>query len=172
MTAPSTSCWDMVEDDGGARRPTLEDLGGAELEDAAGSDAPPRDGSELYADMVNQNHSAIAGACRTVPLLTFTLRFVAGAPEIASFQCVREDFEVANLTLADAGNGNTTVAWDDWRLPPMTCDPHLTINEFSASVNTGCVEIVSSPPTGKQQIRIRTQQGTTLTDIRCTVSIH
>lgn len=172
MTSPATSTWAFTEEEGGAQRPTLVTLGGGLTVDAEGTEAPPRDGTELYADMVNQWQTALAGVCQTVPFLTFTIAFAGGVPFIAAFQCTRPEFEVSDLAVTDNATGDTFVAWDSWRLPPITCDPHLSINEFSTSVNTGCIEVATSPPAGKTQIRIRTQQGSTLTNIRCTASIQ
>lgn len=144
--APETLTWDLGEDDGGARRPSIADLGGATVED----EAPlPDKASMLYADQVNQWAKQLAAFAKIVPSAKISVRFTAGSPAIIAAggpgtAVVPDLFEVT-----DNGPGDTTIAWDAGVLPlPTGIQPEVTMNQdgdfsINAVLGTNSVRVKS-----------------------------
>ena len=130
MTAPEDLTWDIALVDGGARRPSLEDCGGADVEN---DDPPPDETSELTALKCNQWSRQIAAMGRMLPSAGVGIRFNAGVPVIYQAtgpgeQVVAEDF----FTVVDVLTGHTEIRWDEGTLPIPILPPVVSRNTMSA----------------------------------------
>lgn len=163
MAAADELTWDDTT--GGVRRPSLADLGGADLEDDT-SYPPATDGSELYALMCNQWTKQIAALGRVCPACVMTIAFSAGAPYIDKLASASANLVIGDFTLTDNGSGDTTIAWAANKLPAMSTDPVATPNAIGGDT-TAQVSVVSAT-----SIRVQTYAGGVIADTRVTVTIY
>lgn len=171
MAAEKVYTFDRADADGGACRPSLAQIGDAELVDDV--DFPPvPDGSEPYADQLNQRAMQIHGAAKMIDAAKFVVDWSGGAPVLAFFKCPGDtqligDFVVA---AAGAGTGDFTITFTTTKLPPLSSAVTVTCNALSDSVGVGTVQF-ASPLATQTQIRVQTRTGGTLANVRCTVWI-
>lgn len=164
MAAEETLTWEIPVIDGGARRPTLADLGGADFLDDDDY-PPPRDGSEPYATEYNQTKKQIRAVASVAPSAILTVGFAAGVPFLDKFMAPSSDLVAGDFTIGDASLGVTTIEWPAGSLPEMVCDPMVSVNQGTQA--TASVEVTS--PT---EILVRTNSSGSPTDLRFTVAIY
>lgn len=123
MTAPNDLTWDLDI----PRRPSLDDVGGAALEDDAKK--PPIPPKMPYAAQLNQWAMQIERLSAVTPVAVFTVTFSAGTPTVNSFQCMRTGMLTSDFTVTDNGNGDTTITWAANTFPTPTAQPSVSINE-------------------------------------------
>lgn len=186
MSALVELSWDVAAVDGGARRPSLADIGGALLEDKGGS-APPKTGTHLYADMGNQWEKQLAAIGRVVSPVIITIDFSAGVPFIDKIQCASAVMVAGDFAVSDDGTGVTRLQWTSTKFPTPTCDPEgPSINSTTGSPALGVVELklnwagsgagASTP--GTHRIIVTTWTAATdvapavLANIRCTIRLN
>ncbi len=127
--APETSTWDLDVADGGPRRPSLADVGGAQQ--INGTPAP--DPTMPNAQGLNQHEFQLAALGAVVPFLEVSVHYTAGVPSIVSFASTSSVLAIGDL-IADGsgGTGDVTVWWPSTLLPPTGVRPTAAIN-FDAS---------------------------------------
>ncbi len=178
--------YDIAADEGGARRPDIEDVGGARLEDdTEPGHEPNRSGVDPYAAMLNQLQMLATAHGRVASSVIATIDFAAAAPFIDRIQGLRSDLVANDLEVFDDGTGITRIEWTSTLLPAPTCDPELTINGGAAptlgkiemKLNwSGAVAGASTP--GTHRIIITTWTAATesvaaaLVNVRCTFRIN
>lgn len=109
------------------RRPTVDDLGGAQFEDDPVM--PPVPPHEKGARAENQQERVLAGVCQTAFALCVSVEFAAGDPVLVGYATVGNRLQTEDITLTDDGDGNTIVSWPAGMLPERTTRPILTLNE-------------------------------------------
>lgn len=172
MAASETLVFDIAAVDGGARRPSLDDVGSAILEDKAGTKAPPQDGKHLYKNMCNQWQLLLAALGRTAHPVIITVGFSGGTPFIDKIQAAGTNVVSADFTLVDNGVGSTSIQWTGTTLPAPTCDPLLSLS--SVGVHCGGAILTLNATPGVHDITVRTTVGATgaAADVRFTVAIN
>lgn len=171
MAADKVYTFDRLDADGGACRPSLAQIGDAELEDD--DEFPPvHDGSEPYADQLNQRAMQIHGAAKMIPSAKFTVAWSGPTPDIVFFKCPGETQVKSDFTIAAAGGGTGefTITFTSTKLPPPGADPTVTCNALSDAVGVATIS-VDSPSAGLTQVHVQTRVGGTLTNVRCTVTL-
>jgi hypothetical protein len=171
---PAVSTWDILAADGGARRPSLNDVGGCELvEDAIM--VPPTNGTQLYKLMLEQWQRQLYAVAKTIPSATITLDFSAGTPFIDKLMApgtLHVPSGVgATFLLTDNANGDTTITWASWRLPPFEAAPTGTVNDLVITSPTVQVDVVAAAA-GFSAVRVKTKDAGTLRDLRVTIEIR
>lgn len=155
-----------------AMRPSLNNLGGAELVDDETFGAITKDGSEPYSKMLNQRAMQIRGAAHMIDSARLTVDWVVGVPTLVTLRAPGTALVVGDFTVAVAGGGtgDFTVTWTTTKLPPFGCDPIVTPNALGDT--TAVCTIASATPTATQtQIRVQTRTGGALANVRCTIHI-
>lgn len=150
-----------------ARRPSLNDLGGAAKVDDA--EFPPDPQTMATAQNWNQFARLLEGIGKQIPFITITVNFSAGAPFIASVQCMRSTITTASFpTPTDNGNGDTTIDWTAiaTQFPPSNQAPEVHLIGDAAML----VPTADTSTANKVRIRTRNSAGT-LTDMAFKVKI-
>jgi hypothetical protein len=161
-TAPDgVSTWDV---EGAARRPGLTDCGNAALVNHA-TKPPPKNGTFPEAGWLNQLQRLAAAMGKMVANAKLTIDFDGGSPEIVTIQTPGDNLTALSFDVIDDGDGITTIEWEEGVLPPVTCDPELTIN--ATGNNSG--NVVKQ---GDRSFQVETRQGGVLTNLRFTISIN
>jgi hypothetical protein len=174
MAANPVNTWEILPASGGAHRPSLADMGGAALANDT-SNPPVGDGTQPTDAMLNQGQYQAYAQGQTAHSARITVKFSSG-PVIDRLQTCSSLLSSANFTLTrtagGAGAGDVTIDWLTGVLPPLICDPMVTINDVTQlTANAPLVQVVASPPAGHVQIRIVTPLAGTPTDMRFTVSV-
>jgi hypothetical protein len=162
MTIPEESTWEISGD---ARRPTLADVGGAELLNEENYE-PATDGTEPTAEMLNQGQYQAHAVGRVVPSCLLTIDFVAGVPTIITVQAANPNLDASDFTVTDTATGNTLVAWTTGTLPAMGVDPMLSLGADGVKYTGNCVAVSAT------SFRVKTYSDGVLTNIRFTVAIY
>lgn len=165
MAASETFTWEIAVADGGARRPSIEDLGGVDLIDDP-SYPPPRDGTHLYSDMVIQLIKQVHALAKMVPLAKLTIGFASGDPYIITLDTPNDNLMASDFTLTDNGTGDVTIEWDEGLLPPVSTAPLTSVTTST----TNDVSISAYPPTATS-VRVRVKVGGVASDSPFTVAI-
>ncbi len=173
MTAASSNPWN----DTPARRPSAVDFGadanGAfslrdeDVDEYQQDISPVRDGSMLYADMMRRTLEATAAIAATMPALTVTVRFNAGAPVVDSFCSPRTTRKIEDIFVVDGGTGITTVRVVDTTIPPKIGEPQASVHEGTDPA----IKVEDYSDTGWRGALVTTRAGGTLADLKFTVSI-
>jgi hypothetical protein len=146
------------------RRPTVDDLGGAEFEDdPVAIPVPPY---ELGAAAENQQERVLAGLAQTAFMLVVSVEFSAGAPVLAGFSTTSTRLTTESFTLTDNAAGDTLIEWPAGTLPPRTVGPVLSLNEDEEIDRTRA--FMAGDGNG---VRVITKLGATGTDCAFTVCI-
>ena len=124
--ALSVLSWDIELDDGGPRRPSLADVGGATILD----DAPAPDKSRmLYADLCNQVQKQVAAVGKVVSIAEISVEILAGVPAIVGVIAPGTNVLIASFDApTDNGAGDTTITWPDGTLPPASGKPEASMD--------------------------------------------
>lgn len=164
MSADEVLTWDRALVDGGASRPTLALLDAGELLDDE-AHPPVTDGTEPYAAQLNQWSKQIVAVGRVASSAIMTIDCSSGSVVKVALQTPSEILALTDFTITIDSTGVSTVSWTSGALPPMTCDPTLTLN--SDGDYTG-VALVASPTS----ITVKTRSGGTLANARWTLQIN
>jgi hypothetical protein len=177
MAAEVTNTWEILTG-AGARRPSLDDLGGAQFQDDL-TDPPPKTGEDLYADAVNQLWMQVHALARVVPLARLTIDYNLGVPFIDALQAPSTLLGAGgalgaggSFTIVDNGNGDITIRWAIGVLPTTGCDPVLTINYDSTGTFSSEVHKEAAPPPGFVGYQVRTKLNGGALDMRFTIAFH
>lgn len=161
MAAATTLTWDIAP----ARRPSLEDVGGAACLDDS-SKPPPRDGTHLYADLVNQLQRQVQALAKMIP----TARIYcsnSGTPALVLLETPNTTLVGADFTIGDGGVGITNITWVAGKLPALGTPPSATVVfQTSQDVSAAALQMSSV------SIQVRTYQNGALSDVPFVVSIH
>lgn len=165
MSAATVNPWD--DDD--ARVPTAVDLGADVAGFVLADDvpAPVKDGTMLYADMVNRLLEAAVSASRMTPSLIVTVQFNAGTPSVESFIAPRDAIDTNAIGLIDNGTGDTTIRLLAAHLPPKRVRPVATPNEGTKP--TCSADWYESG--GYRGARVKTWDNGSAADLKFTVTI-
>jgi hypothetical protein len=153
--------WKLEAADGGPRRPSLADVGGATLEDD--TEYPPNRETMIYADEANQWQMQIVAMGGVVPSLVLSVEISGGTPAVVAFTCPRDDLEIDDFTVTDNGTGDTTITWPADTFPPELTRPELTINQDVGALVGGTAVPVTNG------VRVRTYDGSGAEDLHFTV---
>ncbi len=123
MTAAETYTYDDVP----PRRPSLDDLGGADYENDPL--APPDHRTMPNAEATNEGARSLAGLNRVSPVAVLHVTFPAGAPAIQSVRGARTSIAPSDFTVTDNGVGDTSITWSANLLPASTMPPIATLAE-------------------------------------------
>lgn len=150
-----------------ASRPSVEDVGGARLEDSA-EFPPDMGGKMLCKDMGNQWQRQIAAAARMAPSARITIDFLAGVPFIAKLTTLSETLLSSDFTITDTGTGITGISWVAGKLPAVECDPTVSLRDDSSTLALSAnVRVLSAV-----SVQVRTYSAGSLANIRFTIEIH
>lgn len=119
--ALDTCSWDLDAGSGGPRRPSLADMGGAQLED----DDPNPDPSDPSADPLNQVQMQIAAIAKVMPSAVLLLHFAAGVPFVTVVSAAGTAVDTSIFTVTDLGTGHTQITWPAISSPPTLPSPSL-----------------------------------------------
>ncbi len=177
MAAEETNTWEITTG-AGARRPSLDDLGGAQWEDDL-TDPPPQDGKHLYANAVRQLWKQVHAVAKMAPLARMTIDFDTGSPFIDILQAPSGILSAGgalgaggSFTLVDNGVGDTTIRWELGVLPTTGCDPMITVNHDSTGTFSVEVHKEAAPPAGYVGYQVRTKLNAGALDMRFTIAFH
>lgn len=164
MAAAVELTWDIAEADGGARKPSLDDMGGAALEDDPDY-PPPEDPKYVSAAALNQVEKQVAALARASRAVTLTVAYTAGTPSVVAIEAASATLTAADFTCTDNGTGDVTISWPTARLPPRPVGP---IGSPNAGAAGGMFDAVTLSATS---IRCRVGSGGVPADVRFTVTI-
>ena len=129
--APDELTWDIAVIVGGARRPSVNDVGGTAWED---EDPEPDTASMPYAAALNQQQKQIAAIGAVTDSARVSIHFTTGTPSVIG-ATGPGSATVPNLfSLTDNGTGDTTIIWPAGSLPSSTpgLQPSATVNAVGA----------------------------------------
>jgi hypothetical protein len=143
VTAPEELTWDIAAEDGGPRRPSLEDLGNATLEDDAKE--PPDPETMPYAAQLNQWAKQLEALAAVVPFVAFSVEFSGGAPAVVAVTCPRRSgVDLDTFTPTDNADGDTTITWPAGTFPPPLLRPFVVLNGNPSVRTTIAAEAVAN----------------------------
>jgi hypothetical protein len=154
--------WDLEAADGGPRRPSLEDMGGATLVDD--TEFEPDRSRMPYAAQLNQLQKQASAQGQVVESLVLSVEFSGGAPAVVAFTCPRTGMGIDDFTVTDNGTGDTTITWPADTFPPELTRPELTINQDIGAIVGGTVVAVTNG------VRVRTYQAAGAVDLHFTAT--
>lgn len=159
MAAAETLTWDIVP----ARRPSLEDVGGAACLDDT-SKPPPRDGTHLYANLVNQLQRQVQALAKMVPSARLTISSGLFVDNLITASGIPV---IANFTVASGGAGIVNISWPAGLLPAVAGQPTVTPADSIAGQLT-CQAVY----TGATSLQVKTYAGGALASVGFVLSIH
>lgn len=125
--ATGTYPGDLTADDGGPRRGSLQDFGGATVEN---EDPLPDEATMPCADMLNGLQRAVAAHEKAVFTLGISVTFDGGgAPVVSQVTGGPEAAIISTITPTDNGNGDTTLSWPAGTFADHLLPPTVSINE-------------------------------------------
>ncbi len=134
--------WDIPGELGGPRRGSVEDYGGAQLEDE--DPAPPRDGSMLYADMGNSLQLAAAAADKVHFALGISVTLdLSNNPALSKATGPAEAAVLGTVTLTANGAGDVSLTWPANTFPPSILGPIATLNDGTGGGGISAVPITN-----------------------------
>lgn len=169
MTASPTFTWHGTPSEP-ARRPSLAELGGDAMEDDV-TDPPEYDGTMLYAAQMNERGRAIRGANATCPSAVLYIRFNAGAPLVDDVITVDDALATGDFVLTDNGDGDTTIEWLTYKLPPLSVRPAVSLSE-DVEIDRVRAYTVAASAADKTAVRVKTKLGATGTNCAVVVTIY
>lgn len=149
----------VYDGDGGTAvpaRPSLDDLGGADLEDD--QEYPPDPETDPTAAAWNQRARVHSAHAKVVPVMLLSVRFVAGAPTVEDFSSTSSTLVAGDLVITDNGDGDTSVAVPADTLPLPIAKPMLSIWE-DVEIDRQRAVYVSAT-----EVRVKTKLGAVGTD--------
>ncbi len=132
MTIHLTLTWDLASGDGGPQRPSLAAMGEAALVDD--EDFPPVAPTMPTSPMLNQWQRQLAAQGKVVPALIVSVRFSGGAPSVYKFTTPGDNLVLADITVTDNGDGDTTLSWPANKLPVSVAEPMASINGSTSAL--------------------------------------
>lgn len=157
--------WDIDVSDGGARRPSLGDVGGAVVED----EAPlPDKGSMIYGALINQLQKQVAAQGAVADAARISVHFASGTPSVIGATGPGTAVVPGLFSVTDNGTGDTTLTWAAGMLPIPTpgIQPGATINAV------GAFAISAVYVTNGVRVRTYTSSTGAAADADFTVDIH
>jgi hypothetical protein len=141
MAALPDLSWDIgVDVDGNAhdaRRPSVDDVGGATIED----ESPfPDKGSMIYADLLNQLQRQSAAQGAVADAARISIHFASGTPVVAGATGPGTEVVTSLFTVTDNGTGDTTITWPAGALP--IASPGLQASATINAVGAFCLSAV------------------------------
>lgn len=119
MSSPGYYTWSFNLPTQPARAASLDDLGGAALQDDAAY--PPIPPEMPYANQLNQWALQLGGLQRTTLALDLEIQFVTGVPTIVNATGMSDQLTtsycIANLTVTHVSTGVVTIGWLAGTLP-------------------------------------------------------
>lgn len=147
------------------RRPSLEDMGGADKLD--NDDAPPNPREHFTARDWNQKAQQHVALARVAASCKIEVRYNSGAPYVSRCPAAGSNVSPATFTVVDNGSGDTTITWPANTFPTAECSPTgLTPLSSSAQPCTGQVQEISNG------IRVRMFQNGSAADVAFTIEIN
>lgn len=181
---------ELLEADGGSRRPSAADVGigltsidfgsgpvDVALKEVEG-DEPTLDGIHPYAAFFNQLAWLARAAGLMLPSVKLTIKYAAGAPVIDTIESFNTTLSTTDFTLADLGTGQLSITWESWKIPPLIGDPMTTVNGTGAGLAlTAASSAIPRKPTGadalpaagSSRIYVDLFVGAVATDLRFTI---
>lgn len=145
MSAPDYLTWNFVLPGQPARAASLDDLGGAQLEDNAAY--PPIPPEMPYAAQLNQWAKQLGGVNRVVTALDLEIQFLGGVPTIVNATGMSDQltttFCVANFVVVHVGAGDVTIAWTVGMLPAPRAKPRAWHTDVTAAPQPVAVPTVN-----------------------------
>lgn len=146
-------------------RPTLGNLGGAEF--ANDPTIPPDPETFPTAETENQQENVLYGLAQGAFALGFQITFSSGTPSIAGWWTIGTRLELADFTVTDNGDGDTTISWPAGYLVPKSIGPLLTLNEDVEIDRARAIQASDG-----LSVTVKTKLGATGTDCGFTVIVH
>lgn len=130
--------WDIpANTDGGPRRGSLADYGGALIEDE--DPKPPTDGSMLYADLCNGLQAAAAAADKVLFSFSASITLDGGGnPVLSQVTGPGAAAVIASLNLFAAGPGQVQITWSAKVFPTSILGPQVSLNDGTTTFGGGC----------------------------------
>lgn len=129
--APTTCTWDLDVADGGPRRPSLADVGGAQQ--INGTPAP--DPTMPNAQAINQCERQISALGAVAPLLEVSLHWDGAAWSVVAFASPSSTLTLSDLEIdTSGGTGDVLILWPSTLLPATGVRPTAGINFDAAGV--------------------------------------
>jgi hypothetical protein len=156
-TAPE----DFVYDLDTPRRPTEDDTD-PHCVDVLPAPLP----GQPYSNQLNQRGMLIPALARVSPVAIITIAFSSGAPFVDRLSCCSKVLEIADLTVTDNGNGDTTIEWPANTFPTAVADMEASVCEDGSWLQPTAVSVTNG-------VRVRTRaDGGVLTNARVQVRIY
>lgn len=159
MAAAEVLTWD----DEPSRRPSLEDVGGAACLDDS-SKPPPRDGTHLYANLVNQLMRQVHALAKMVPSVRLT---VSTAPVITTLESPISTLIAGDFTVTSGGTGITNISWVAGTLPTVSAQPTGAVTSAATNAVSWTAERVTAV-----SIQVRTYEAGVLAARPFVVNIY
>ncbi len=125
MAAEPVKTWDISP----ARRPSLQDVGGATLIDDA--DNPPDAATMPHADQLNQLQYQAEAASRMVSCAAMDI-VNSGSPSISRLSAPGTNLVPASFTVTLVGAGHVRIVWTAGALPTSTVNPKVQMTTDAA----------------------------------------
>lgn len=159
MSAAEDLTWDIRP----ARRPSLEDVGGATLIDDA--ENPPDPETMPYADQLNQLQKQAQAVGRAIFACGFELLISGGVPAIGRVSAPSTTVDASAFGIVDNGNGDTTVTWPAGTFPTPALPPKAYMTSDGSWLDPIVLEVANG-------LRIKTRNSAgTLTDGNCGIQL-
>lgn len=126
--APETLTWDIPLAEGGPRRPSLADVGGATVEERGRPDRSRM----LYADQVNQWAKQIAALGKVVFTCAISVEFGPNGPAVVAVLAAGTNVRAESFQITPEGPGQTLITWPAGTLPPPALKPEASIDSDGA----------------------------------------
>jgi hypothetical protein len=116
--------WDVPPNEGGARRASLGDLGGAQVQD----DIPSPDiGKDIYAGLVNELARQVAGINRVIGAAKVWVRVQAGNAFVFRTSGMGTSVDVNFFAVQRISPGVFQITWTAGTLPPLLGEPDTSL---------------------------------------------
>lgn len=116
------------------RRPSLDDVGGAQKEDDA--QFPPDPRTMLTAADWNQVSKLVAGLARVSPLAVISVEYDDGAPVVSKLLTPGSKLSPESFTMTHNDTGDLEISWESDALPVPGAGPSVTVNEDTPHMAT------------------------------------
>ena len=127
------------------RRPTLEDVGGATLEDDSEAGAPDKTRMP-YAAQLNQLQTLAAAMGRVMPVALIWYRYQGAAPAATIHQvsCASSQLTTATFTPTRDGAGNVRIEWAANTFPSPLGEPVASLNYTTDADNPSLIAMAGA----------------------------
>lgn len=156
---------DLTYDETPARRPGLDDVGGAQFEDEIGFE--PIGPDMPASDDFNQMSQTEIAHAKIMPTAGISVGFTAGTPSVRQATGPGVRIVPSTFTVTDNGPGDTTITWPAGTIPSSVLAPMATINEPSVSLGRSITAFYVS-----NGVRVVTDAAGAADDLAFTVLIY